>query len=421
VLEELKMKVSYDLKKEFVLTRVMSCGSDANLFAVVDLTEGDTESCVIAAGSYVAGDGGPLQSWSTNEFSVQRGPSGITSPKAVVNKFTRSHTVALPYIIEGVLDSNTAEEYENECLNELHIRCLIAKVKGSPLKCILMELMLASNGATLSDRALTMIGKLAEKHNLNIVLDEIMTGGRTGTMLMSQTKPKAFTDRVTHVTLGKWLQVGLVLESATNYHDSTSISGHTTKRGASTIIDCRQVLLYWKEVMTNLGVAEIRRDMVLSKLRVKKDDAWGAGSIIFAPVKRSGMVLGTKNRFLPLLSVDTPIDSFICSKMPDWSKQLVNERIMAGVRQWVHFHPYADEHDQHVRKLVKFLVTGCGNEYLKTEDIKDLYIKELNHMSVSAMLRKTAAAGLLHYKLIGLKRHRGWIITTECIPTFMDE
>ena len=42
---------------------------------------------------------------------------------------------------------------------------------------ILLEITLASNGATLSDCALTILGELACLHDLGLVVDEIMTGG----------------------------------------------------------------------------------------------------------------------------------------------------------------------------------------------------------------------------------------------------
>ena len=40
-------------------------GSDANLYAVTSLTQGNTSGCLVACGSYASGDSGPLQSWST--------------------------------------------------------------------------------------------------------------------------------------------------------------------------------------------------------------------------------------------------------------------------------------------------------------------------------------------------------------------
>ena len=79
--------------------------------------------------------------------------------------------------------------------------------------CILIEITLASNGSTLSDRALTILGELARLHDFGIVVDEIMTGGRTKTMFSTMEKPKIFQKAVEFITMGKWLKCGMVLGS----------------------------------------------------------------------------------------------------------------------------------------------------------------------------------------------------------------
>ena len=55
-----------------------------------------------------------------------------------------------------------------------------------------METTLASNGSTVSDRALTILGELAHLHKFGIVVDDLMTGGCTKTMLSTIEKPKTF-------------------------------------------------------------------------------------------------------------------------------------------------------------------------------------------------------------------------------------
>ena len=42
----------------------------------------------------------------------------------------------------------------------------------------MMELILAGNGASLSNRFLIKLAKLAGLHDFNIIVDEIMTGGQ---------------------------------------------------------------------------------------------------------------------------------------------------------------------------------------------------------------------------------------------------
>jgi hypothetical protein len=234
----------------------MSCGSDANMYAIISASDGDTSRCLVAAGSYIAGDDGLLQCWSTNTFSLKEGVSTVSTPEEVRNPFTRRQTVALPYSIQGVLSAKRQKEYENACFKELHVRCLLAKMKSTFYKCIMLELMLAGNGASLSDRALKMLGRIAECHNLCIVVDEIMTAGHTGNMLMLHGKPKEFTKHVTHVTLGKWIHSGLVLVTQ-NFLDATTYSmsnrDHTSRRGSSITADCKQVLATWNEALTKLS------------------------------------------------------------------------------------------------------------------------------------------------------------------------
>ena len=46
----------------FGLVKLTTNSSDANLYAVTSLMQGNTSGCLIACGSYVLGDSGPLQS-----------------------------------------------------------------------------------------------------------------------------------------------------------------------------------------------------------------------------------------------------------------------------------------------------------------------------------------------------------------------
>ena len=95
-------------------------------------------------------------SWSTSAFDIGSGPSGIISPEdRRITPFTLEHTIALPYFIEGTMCDDDRRKYENECLEHLHIMCLYNKVLKKKVTCSLMEITLASNGSTVSDRALT--------------------------------------------------------------------------------------------------------------------------------------------------------------------------------------------------------------------------------------------------------------------------
>ena len=47
--------------KLFRLMKLTTNCSDANLYAVTSLTQGNTSGCLVACGSYVSGDSGPFQ------------------------------------------------------------------------------------------------------------------------------------------------------------------------------------------------------------------------------------------------------------------------------------------------------------------------------------------------------------------------
>ena len=198
----------------FGLMKLTTNGSDANLFAVTSLTQGNTSGCLVACGSYVSGDSGPLQSWSTSTFEIGSGPAGVIGPEDPnITSFTLQHTVTLPYLIEGAMSYDDLRQYEDECLEHLHILCLYNKVMKNKVTCILMEISLASNGSTLSDRALTILGELARLHGFGIVVDEIMTGECMKKMLSTMEKPKIFQKAVEFITMGKWLKCAMVLGS----------------------------------------------------------------------------------------------------------------------------------------------------------------------------------------------------------------
>ena len=188
----------------FGLMKLTTNGSDANLYAVSSLTQGNTSACLVACGSYVSGDSGPLQSCSTSAFDIGGGPSAKVFPEDQrITSFTLEHTITLPYFIEGTMCKDDRRKYENECLEHLHILCLYNKVMKKKVTCILMEITLASNGSTVSDHSLTILGHLAHLHDFGIVVDEIMTGGRTKTMLSTMEKPKIFQKSVEFTTMGK--------------------------------------------------------------------------------------------------------------------------------------------------------------------------------------------------------------------------
>jgi Aminotransferase class-III len=407
-LSEFKAVVSSYFYRKYYLARVMTCGSDANLYSIADLTQGDTGRCLVAAGCYLAGDDGPLQSWSTSTFSVKDDfPEVITHPDKVKNMFTKTHTIGLPYHMEGVLSTHDLITYENMCFLELHNRCILANINGTPFIAILLELILASNGAILSHRALVLLGELAAKHNFYFIVDEIMTGGRTGSMLMMENTPIEFSTRVTHVTMGKWLQVGIVLETAI-YHDAKQTKmDHTSKRGTSTIMNCTEVITIWNTVADNLNNTKHRREQVLKKLKLCNEDVWGKGLLIFANIRRQGAATGGKFRYLPMLT-NTPIDSVRIMRNCI-SKQIHNQNTVMNIKLWLTQKTVCNnDNTASYRKMIIFFMSLDEGDYIQTKDIKKKVFPQLNLKEVSTLLRTLQSVDLLDYKLKGDNRTRHW-------------
>ena len=222
----------------FGLMKLTTNGSDVNLYAVMSLTQGNTSGCLVACGRYVSGDSGPLQSWSISAFEIGSGPAGIIGPEDQrITPFTLQYTIALPYFIEGTMSDDDLRKYENECLEHLHIFCLYNKVMKNKVTCTLMEITLASNGSSVSDRALTILGKLAHLHEFGIVVDEIITSGCTKTLLSRMEKPKVFQKSVEFITKSKWLKCGMVLGSKRQQTIRSNLLSKQLPRGASTGIN----------------------------------------------------------------------------------------------------------------------------------------------------------------------------------------
>ena len=193
-----------------------------------------------------------------------------------------------------------------------------------------MKITVASNGSTVSDRALTILGHLAHLHDFGIVVDTIMTGGRTKTMLSTMEKPQIFQKSVQFITMGKWLKCGMVLGSKRQQNIRNKLLSEQLPRGASTGINGNEAYTIYSEVVNNLENVDARRRTVLTKCRVKETEAWGKGLHIFIPGKREGILAGTRNHLLPLIT-NTPITVLAPKKCPEWNMEAVNEKKQFGV------------------------------------------------------------------------------------------
>jgi hypothetical protein len=343
----LKSVVLSSTSKDYELCKLCSCGTDANVHSILEATEGDTSKCLFAAGSYLGGDDSVLHCLSTSHEIEPHGPCILGLPHET-SAFGRKQNIGLPYHIPCTCCSDDIlHPYEDMCLHELHLRLLAQRLTGSPYKALLLELCLAGCGAILSDRALGKLGHLAKKHDLRLIVDEIMTGGRTSPshILLTQTKPREFQDQVTHITMGKWPGIGIVLRKNSHNHcaKTPNLKAEIFKtRGVSSQPSCAHALVCWRAVMANLGNIETRRESILQTSKFKKNmgpsECWGQGLLIFLPYGRIDNSHGLKNRFLPQLA-DVPLDSVRGNGRPDWKKENMCGWVMAGVTSWVNHRP----------------------------------------------------------------------------------
>ena len=414
--QRLKQEVRATFGDAFHLVKIATCGSDANLFACVESTGGDLSRTIVACGSYVAGTDFGLQNWSTSDFETQYGPAVINQPQLVTDQFARTHTVALPYHIPGVMKTEDVEELEDRCLHELHIRCLSARLNNAPVKTLLMELLLAGNGATLSDRALERIASLARMHDFSVTLDEIFTGGRSGTMLMVEQKPHSFRSAVRFVTMGKWIGAGLVLATKQQYLQisANQMRVESGPRGTSTKIDCYYPLLVWKVIRDKLILTQGRRETVLRKLNIPVGEDWGCGVMIYCSKARTDSGQGLKNRFLPMLE-NVQVDSFrVVNKKEEWSKEQVNSVVVQGVLAWADNRQSIIDDNDLARAIDIFVEQiaspnqRCGNTFLK-KDFSHFFPDSTEGSAIRQVAKKAVEKCVLDLKRKGKK----------CVETFI--
>lgn len=416
---DLKMAVDRECRP-YVLRKVFGSGSDANLWAVMMASKSDPGACLVACGSYVSGDHSPFQDWSTSSFSVLNALSLIETDTERISMAARESVVPLPYYVpcgrpdccDGDRESLTT--LEEECLKEIHIRCLIAVVEKRPIRALLLELMLAGCGAQLREPFLTRLGLLARHHGMWFVVDEIMTAGRTGKVLMTKSKPEEFQKRVSHVTLGKWMGVGLVLVSESfGEVEQESTPASRTGRGPSTFISVSRPLYQWDSVVGNLHMTGARREATLNAISCREEDCWGEGTLVFAPKYRKDLNQGLKSRYLPMLST-TPIDKVPTSNV-DWNKEMICGLVRKGVKTWLTLS--RANGDCHVRVACDFLVDNAALvQNSNITNMTEVLMKEkadegLSAPDIKRALCRAADMNLLIKTVKGKKRKKGYIVS----------
>ena len=190
-------------------------------------------------------------------------------------------------------------------------------------------------------------------------------------------------------------------------------------RGASTGINGNEAFTIYSEVVNNLDNVDARRRTVLTKCRVKETEAWGNGLHIFIPGKQEGILAGTKNRLLPLIT-NTPITVLAPKKCPEWNKVAVNEKTVWSCRKWI-ISPQFGGLDEfgYIFKIICYFVDQASDwkdSFFQTDYImKEVLDKDcpLKKSDVTSILELISDAGLIKQVRKYKNRLRGWNLSDE--------
>ena len=219
--------------------------------------------------------------------------------------------------------------------------------------------------------------------------------------------------------MGKWLKCGMVLGSKQQQTIRSNLLSKQLPRGASTGINGNEAYTIFSEVVNHLENVDARRQTVLSKCRVKETDAWGKGLHIFILGKREGILAGTRNRLLPLIT-NTPIRVHSPKKCAEWKKEYVNEKTVQGCRNWI-ISPQVRGLDEfgYIFKIICYFVHQASDwkdSFFQTEYIiKKVLEKDcpLKKSDVTSILELMSDADLVKQVRKLKKRVQGWTLSDE--------
>ncbi len=331
-LPRLRSLVLESLNNEYILFDVVDSGSTANERAVNMVSGANSTRCLLAMGCYVAGNGA-LENFGTSK-SIENSSLSVVAKPDEVSSEARERTVALPYYVPCSEKSDAViVAFEEECLKELDRKLIFHKLFGIPYKALLLELILSGCGGELSDRFLRKLGILCEEHDVVIIVDEVMTGGRVGpTFALTTGTPAEFKKRVEYITIGKTVQCGLLLRRCHR--------GIERGRGATTTIPPGKAYQYWSLIQERIssGMLIRRRDYVLQQLEKQRSDDfeweyhWGRGLLIFLAWYREKVYKGMKCRILPTL--DERILALGPMALHSWTRSSVCKMLLDKGEEW---------------------------------------------------------------------------------------
>lgn len=229
----------------FMLNGLHDNGSTANESAIAESTGDMKPLCLFALGSYIGGSKRLTKLSSSavtgNQLAFPISPTQATDTCV-------SQTIPLPYYVQcSSVTKDDIRAYEKACFDSVKRKLVFAEMSGVRYKALLMELMLAGNGATLSDASLKELASLCKQHQIDIIIDEIMTGGRVGpSMTMTQCCPVAFQNQVKYISLGKMFDCGILLQKVPKRPQEGSSRGFSIRRNPSA------AFLKWRDMERHL-------------------------------------------------------------------------------------------------------------------------------------------------------------------------
>lgn len=330
-----KHQFNAEISKEipgFQLFDLAVSGTAANTLALNAATNSDFTRALFAVGSYVGGDS-CLQKYSTSTGGTGN-KLALPSLYSDSSLAAQTQNVPFPYFIEcQKIPTSVRDDLEDRCLQHLNRVLLHAMFIGRPYKAILFEYILGGCGGELSTRYLEKLGPLLQRFGVTAVVDEILTGARVGPrMCMTTTMPDAFKAVISHITLGKWLNMALVLEPIPNKVKT----GDIRLRGFSTEWSYGPPGAMFKAVAQKIkegGIAK-RREQVDKKFGLRNEGIWPSrGLIIFLEISRSPVMYGLHNRILPRLDNVKLVK--LNSKKSQWNRSSVCSRLVDVAKDWI--------------------------------------------------------------------------------------
>ena len=188
------------------------------------------QKLAIAAWSYCSGtDGGMLEGG--RAVIARDDTSGGAWVHLARNEFPKQNEVGggrvvyFPYYGVELREPVELREAEVECLLELEYL-----LKDGLINSLLLELVQVTTGFILSASFLADLRSLFRRYNANIVVDEVMTAGRTSEFLLYSTKCGFQAD---YISMGKWVMGGLVLRRDTTVGPWDGPVASMARQGAS--------------------------------------------------------------------------------------------------------------------------------------------------------------------------------------------